>query len=258
MANMADKTGQQNHLPFLRQNYLRFSANDYTSAIKNKIAPAKKLTIIHLGINPMDYNFLMQKEAQNQLFPNLDIQCPSDVLIGTIGEFTKNKGQKYLIESVNQLGHSMSKLKYVLIGWGESKMNLKSQISNHDLEKSIFVIDKNDLLDKNSANYLKAFDIFVLPSLKEGLPYVILEAGLARLPVIASSVGGIPEIIENGKDGLLVPPANSKELATAIKKLVGNKTLRENLAKNLREKILKEFSLEKMLRETTSLYKKIK
>ena len=104
---------------------------------------------------------------------------------------------------------------------------------------------------------MKAFDIFVLPSLKEGLPYVILEAGLARLPVIASSVGGIPEIIENGKDGLLVPPANSKELATAIKKLVGNKTLRENLAKNLREKYSKNF-LEKMLRETTSLYKKIK
>ena len=106
----------------------------------------------------------------------------------------------------------------------------------------------------NASRYLKNFDIFVLPSLKEGLPYVILEAGLAGLPVIASNVGGIPEIIENGKDGLLVPPADPKELIKAIKKLIEDKTLRENLAKNLHEKITKEFSLEKMLRETISLY----
>ena len=94
-----------------------------------------------------------------------------------------------------------------------------------------------------------------MPSLKEGLPYVILEAGLAGLPVIASNIGGIPEIIENGKCGLLVPPANPKELASAIKKLIDNKSLRDNLAKNLHEKILKEFSLEKMLEQTMFLYK---
>ena len=68
------------------------------------------------------------------------------------------------------------------------------------------------------------------------MPYVVLEAGLAGLPVVASNVGGVPEIIENGKDGLLVPPANPEELAKAIKKLIGDKNLRENLAKNLCEK----------------------
>ena len=78
---------------------------------------------------------------------------------------------------------------------------------------------------------------------------------MAGLPVIASNVGGIPEIIENGKEGLLVPPANPEELAAAIKKLIENKTLRENLAKNLNEKILKEFSLENMLGQTMFLYK---
>ena len=94
-----------------------------------------------------------------------------------------------------------------------------------------------------------------MPSLKEGLPYVVLEAGLAGLPVIASNVGGIPEIIENGKEGLLVAPANQEEISVAIKKLIDDKALRENLARNLHEKIKKEFSLEKMLRETISLYK---
>ena len=184
------------------------SRNDYNSAIKNKIAPARKMVVIHNGINPADYNFQERTEKE--------------FTVGTIGEATKNKGHKYLIEASKN--------------FSDIKLNIISGVLN-------------------ASTYLKNFDIFVLPSLKEGLPYVILEAGLARLPVIASSVGGIPEIIENEKDGLLVLPANSKELATAIKKLVENKTLRENLAKNLREKILKGFSLEKMLRETISLYK---
>ena len=156
------------------------------------------MVVIHLGINPTNYDF--QERTENKF------------VVGTIGEATKNKGHKYLLEAE----------KY----FPALKFNIISNIPN-------------------AARYLKNFDIFVLPSLKEGLPYVVLEAGLAGLPVVASNVGGVPEIIENGKDGLLVPPANPEELAKAIKKLIGDKNLRENLAKNLCEKITKEFSLEK-------------
>jgi len=185
------------------------SRNDYNEAIKNKIAPARKLTFIHNGINPADYNFQERMEKE--------------FTVGTIGEATKNKGHKYLIEASKN--------------FPDIKLNIISNIPN-------------------ASKYLKNFDIFVLPSLKEGLPYVILEAGLAGLPIIASNVGGIPEIIENGKEGLLVPPANPEELAVAIKKLIDDKALRENLARNLHEKIQREFSLEKMLKETISQYLK--
>ena len=185
------------------------SRNDYNEAIKNKIAPAQKLTFIHNGINPADYNFQERMEKE--------------FTVGTIGEATKNKGHKYLIEASKN--------------FPDIKLNIISNIPN-------------------ASKYLKNFDIFVLPSLKEGLPYVILEAGLAGLPIIASNVGGIPEIIENGKEGLLVPPANPEELAVAIKKLIDDKALRENLARNLHEKIQREFSLEKMLKETISQYLK--
>ena len=185
------------------------SRNDYNEAIKNKIAPAQKLTFIHNGINPADYNFQERMEKE--------------FTVGTIGEATKNKGHKYLIEASKN--------------FPDIKLNIISNIPN-------------------ASKYLKNFDIFVLPSLKEGLPYAVLEAGLAGLPVIASNVGGIPEIIENGKEGLLVPPANPEELAVAIKKLIDDKALRENLARNLHEKIQREFSLEKMLKETISQYLK--
>jgi len=185
------------------------SHNDYNEAIKNKIASARKLTVIHNGINPADYNFQERTEKE--------------FTVGTIGEAAKNKGHKYLT------GASKN--------FPDIKLNIISNVPN-------------------ASKYLKNFDIFVLPSLKEGLPYVILEAGLAGLPVIASNVGGIPEIIENEKEGLLVSPAKPEELSVAIKKLIEDKTLRENLAKNLHEKIKKKFSLEKMLKETIFQYLK--
>lgn len=183
------------------------SRNDYNSAIKNKIAPARKMTVIHNGIKPEDYNFEERTEKE--------------FVIGTIGEATKNKGHKYLIESCKNIPNI--------------KLNIISNVPN-------------------ASKYLKNFDIFVLSSIKEGLPYAILEAGLAGSPIIASNVGGIPEIIENEKDGLLVPPADSEKLSEAIKKLIDNKPLRETLAKNLHEKIIKKFSLEKMIEETIVAY----
>jgi len=142
--------------------------------------------------------------------------------IGTIGESTKNKGHKYLREAQKNLP--------------SIKLNIISNMSD-------------------ASRYLKNFDIFVLPSIKEGLPYVILEAGLAGLPVITSNVGGIPEIIEDGKDGLLVPPKDPEALAEAIKRLVDDKSLRDTLAANLHKKIKAEFSMEKMLNATMATYK---
>ncbi|HBB56875.1 TPA: hypothetical protein DEW47_02270 [Patescibacteria group bacterium] len=141
--------------------------------------------------------------------------------IGTIGESTKNKGHKYLREAQKNLP--------------SIKFNIISNMSD-------------------ASRYLKNFDIFALPSIKEGLPYVILEAGLASLPVIASNVGGIPEIIEDGKDGLLIPPKNPEALTEAIKRLIDDKNLRDTLAANLHEKIKTEFSVEKMLNVTMTTY----
>ena len=118
------------------------------------------------------------------------------------------------------------------------------------MENKVFLIE--NLIP--AAPYLKAFDIFVLPSLKEGLPYTLLEAGLAGLAVIATDVGGNPEIIENKKTGLLVSPANADEIADAIKFLIENPAVSKNLSLNLRQKILQEFSLERMVNETLKIY----
>ena len=155
---------------------------------------------------------------------NFQERTEKEFTVGTIGESTKNKGHEYLTEA----GKYFPDIKFKII----------SNIPD-------------------AANYLKNFDIFVLPSLKEGLPYTILEAGLAKLPVIATNVGGIPEIIKDGEAGLLVPPANSEELANAIKKLTNNPNLREKLADNLHQKITQEFTLSKMLTATITAYNEL-
>jgi glycosyltransferase involved in cell wall biosynthesis len=183
------------------------SEYDRQVALKNKIAPEKKLITIHNGIKSEDYNFLERTEKE--------------FTIGTIGETTKNKGHKYLREAAK----NFPDIKFKII---------------------------SDMPD--AARYLKNFDIFVLPSLKEGLPYVLLEAGLAELPVIATNVGGIPEIIEDEKSGLLVSPANPEVITNAIKKLIQDPLLRQCYGGSLREKILKEFSFEKMLNTTLATY----
>lgn len=196
------------------------SKNDYNEALKNKIAPERKMVVIHNGVNPADYNFLTKETAKIKLPTTYDVVGTT---IGTIGENTQNKGHQYLREAAKKLP--------------DINLNIVSGVPD-------------------AAKYLKAFDIFVLPSIKEGLPYIIMEAGLAGLAVIASSVGGISEIIEDGKDGLLVPPKNPEALATAIKKLISDKNLREQIAANLHQKILSEFSLQKMLNATIAAYEK--
>lgn len=187
------------------------SENDYRMGLKYKIAPTRKMLVIHNGVDPNDYNFLEKTEKE--------------FTVGTIGESTTNKGHKYFIEARKDFPG----IKFKII---------------------------SDIPD--AAKYLKNFDIFVLPSIKEGLPYTILEAGLAKLPVIATNVGGIPEIINpsigSGQAGILVQPADSTALANAIKKLLGDKNLREKLATNLHQKITQEFTLSKMLTATVAAY----
>ena len=101
---------------------------------------------------------------------------------------------------------------------------------------------------------MKAFDIFTLTSVKEGLPYTILEAGLAGLPVIASSVGGIPDIITSDTNGILVEKTNVEQITKAIQYMIDYPSERKMFGLKLQERMEKEFSLKQMLEKTINLY----
>ena len=122
-------------------------------------------------------------------------------------------------------------------------------IAKNGLRDSVFLTGFID----DASSYLQCFDIFVLPSLKEGLPYVLLEAMEAGLPLIGTSVGGIPDIIHDGMSGLLVPPKNPSRLSHALEALISSKDMRRDFA--IESKKRKEiFSFRDMLKKTLDLY----
>lgn len=218
---------------------------------RNWLFIQNKVVTIHNGVDSTE--FLSREEARSLLFARTEAQIPRDCqIIGTIAELHKNKGLPYAIEAIAILAKKNHSLFYFILGTGEEQKKLSGLIKQHGLQERVFLFG----FVENAAKYLKAFDAFILPSIKEGLPYVLLEAGLAGLPVVASRVGGIPEIIEDGKTGLLVPPRDTSVLARLIEQLIKNPAERSMIGTALYDKVVKEFSLSRMITETIALYNK--
>jgi glycosyltransferase involved in cell wall biosynthesis len=205
-----------------------------------------KLKLIYNGLTePVFYSRL---EARKKLMPDLS---PDTVWLGTIAELHRNKGLDILIEAFARLAPDYSNLNLLIIGEGEEREHLAMQIARHHLINRIHLLGQVP----EGARYLKAFDIFTLPSRTEALPYAVLEAGLAGLPVVASRVGGIPEIIKNGETGLLVPPADPAALAGALKTLLPERYRESTLGRHLKTSVQQNFSRSQMLAQTLALYR---
>ena len=172
-----------------------------------------------------------------------------DFVITNLGRLYANKGLGYLIDAVKEL-----KQKMFLVVFGDSgpeKALLKSQITNHKLQNNIFLV--GDISD--ASQYLKAFDAMALSSIKEGFPYALLEAGMAGVPVIATNVGGIGEIIKNDETGILIESKNNKALADSILKVYNDKEFCQKISVNLKKVITKDFSFESLIEKTEWVYK---
>ena len=220
------------------------SEYDKQIAIKNKITCEKKLITIHNGINIKNIKFLTKEKAQKKL-----IKKTSPLVIGTIAEWTSNKGLIYLLEAIKKIKDK--EFDVILIGSGENpdKEKMTKFIEKHQL-KNIHLIE----FIPNAVNYLKAFDIFILPSTKEGLPYTIIEAMAAEVPVIATNVGGIPEMIENNINGILIEPKNPDVIGEKILELINNPEKTQEITRKARQKAEEEFGLDKMIEKTKEIY----
>lgn len=223
------------------------SKADFDTAVKNNICPPEKMIIIPHGIRQI--NFFSREEARKNLEARIKNQ-ELRIWIGTVANLYKTKGINYLIDAAAILLDQGTEPTFIVIGDGPERKNYELRIKNYGLNNFLLIGSL-----RNAAQYLKAFDIFIMPSVKEGLPYALLEAMQAGLPIITTSVGAMPEMLENEKSGLLVPPTNSKILAEAIQKLLSNHDLRENLSQRAALKFQEKFSFEKMLMKTADLYK---
>ena len=218
------------------------SESDRQVALKYKIAPVEKLITIHNGLAPV--NFYTREEALPLLAKE---RAGGEVFIGSIGNLYKTKGFEYLIEAADILTHKLNTpATFIIIGEGKEREALKNLIAKYNLKNNFILAGSID----EAARLLPAFDVYVCSSVKEGLSYTLIEAMQAGRPIVATAVGGNPEMIENEKTGLLSKPADARDLAEKIKTLLNNKTLALELGQNAKAKAMAEFGLEKMVEQT--------
>jgi len=156
----------------------------------------------------------------------------------------------FMIRAVHSLIKKGYNITFFIISDGEEKIRLERFIERLGLQDKVFLTGHID----KASEFLQGFDIFTLTSVKEGLPYVLLEAGLAGLPIVATKIGGIPEIVENMKSGILVHPKNALEAERALSFLIDFKKKKEEFGNNLKEKVERDFTLEQMVADTVNLY----
>lgn len=200
-----------------------------------------RIFLVKNGITPI--SFIDKAEARAKLAPHLP---SSSIWLGGVGELHPNKNWAAVIHTITTLPREVH---FLIIGEGDERDQLELLTKNLGLENRIFFLG----YIPDAQEYLKAFDIFILPSKKEGLPYVLLEAGLATLPTIASDLPGNRDIIETGMTGLLVEPTPTLLTAT-LQFLLRDEGVRRRLGEAFKEHVEKEFTIERMCTETFAIY----
>lgn len=175
-----------------------------------------------------------------------------DILVATAARITKDKGYHILVQSIKLL-KTYPKIKFLIIGSGDYLQTMKIELSEQENMRQVtFLGYRDDVQD-----LLQICDIFTLPTLHETLSMALLEASYCSLPLIASDVGGVPEIISNGINGLLVPPANPIALSEAIRILSEDKDLRIQMGKKAKENIDFNFSEKSIITRIDDLYQSL-
>ncbi|PIR14055.1 MAG: hypothetical protein COU71_00210 [Parcubacteria group bacterium CG10_big_fil_rev_8_21_14_0_10_38_31] len=216
------------------------------SDIKNFPFIQKKIRVIYNGISEIP--FLGKSEARIAL-DNLSIVSIDKkiVWLGAISELHKNKGLEYAIKAISLLKDYP--VVFVIMGSGELRKDIEDMIKREKLEQRVVLLG----FVSDAKRYLKAFDIFLLPSITEAFPYVVIEAGMAGLPVVASSVGGVSDIISDDC-GVLVKPRDYRAIETGLKNLLNDREKGERLGFNLNQRVVKNFSFQGMLSKTINTY----
>ncbi len=205
----------------------------------------QKIKVIYNGAE--HFKTVTKKEAHQFLAP-LDTK---KTVLFSISELHVNKGIDVALQSISLLPkEKKDRIIYCIAGSGEETESLHTTVSTLKIADQVRWLGFVD----DAKKYLSGADIFLLPSRNEAFPYAILEAGLAGLPIISTSVGGIPEVIRDMQNGILVHPKNPKEIAEAIIYLLDHETTRKEFGKEIKKTVENFFSLEKMLTETLALY----
>lgn len=222
----------------------------YTEAyfLKYVKQPQKKRTVIYNGVDT-DIFRKVNAEQEKALRKKLQLN-ENAILIANVGNLYPVKGQKNLIKAFRSVKDSIPDSELLIIGRGELEQELRAEADKLGLTDSIRFLGFRE----NISDFLKSVDIFVLSSLSEGLPIALIEAMSCGLSVVATDVGGIKEVIQDGIDGYIVPPEDPISLAERIRLIIENGPSIDIMRENASKKIRQAFSKGVMLQKYEDLY----
>lgn len=215
--------------------------HDFDQAKQFGIVPRKELRLIHNGIDPYKLEFLPREEARTALLNRIGKNIDPHRIVGTIANFYKTKGLVYLVDAAARVIDPGTV--FFMIGDGEERPALERMIDEHRLQDRVFLLGQIP----DASRYCSAFDVFVLPSLKEGFPWALLEAMAAKLPVVATRVGSTPEMIDDSVNGYLVEPRRSDQIADKLSLIFSNELKAKELGIQAHQKVLFSFTLDAMV-----------
>jgi glycosyltransferase involved in cell wall biosynthesis len=214
--------------------------------IEMSVCAPEKLLTIHSGVDVQQFLNANRNGLEKRRALGLEQQ---EAVIGFVGWLLPIKGPDYLLKAMDYIWPEKPETTLVMVGKGDLDVDLRGEALRKNVNGKVKFLgwrqDINELMP--------VFDMLVLPSLNEGMGRVLVEAMAASKPVVASRVGGIPDLVQDGQTGYLVPPADEKALADAILKLLNDREQAELMGQRGKQRC-RQFSLEAMIAKLDNLY----
>jgi glycosyltransferase involved in cell wall biosynthesis len=229
---------------------INVSEYDRLLALRYRIAPPEKLITIWNGIDYKNLHFLDKVSARRKIMETYENDVPHsarDIWIGSVGRLVREKNYATFVEAAFSLPQN---LKFFIIGEGPERASLERLIAKLGLGGRFTLPGAIE----HAGTLVTAFDIFVLSSMKEGLPYTLLEAMAGACPAIVTDIGGMPEVVRQAPEsGIIIPPRNPQQLAEAILALIDAKDKIKEFGDYGKLKVERIFNLQRMTEETLAL-----
>lgn len=219
------------------------------SKLRDLMIPSHKICVIHNAVDVSRFASIKPADLKKRF------DFPEDSVIGiAAGRFSREKGQDFLIDTALQLLDDLPQLRLVLFGTGPDFDTINERIRRHGVSDRIVCPG----FDPNIISCIKGADFLVNPSESEGLPNIVMEAMAVDIPVVATAVGGVPELLRDRHSGLLVRYGDTIAMRGAITALCDDPQLRKNLAREAQETLTSTFTFEHQAEQLTSLLKEIR
>ncbi len=236
-------------MAWITDELIALTAAEKTEHLERGIGRADRVAVVPSGI---DIDRFQKARAAGKVMPDW-FDCPSDaVVIGSVGWLTDVKGHRFLVDAVAQLKQEYPRLHLVILGSGDQQDALLHQAREVGISQAVHLVGHRADVERA----LAGMDCFVLPSLNEGMGRALIEAMAAGLPVIASRVGGIPALIHDAHNGLLIPAEDSRALAVALRRMLSDPVWAQTLGQNAMQSIGTNYGVPAMIQAIESIYRR--